>query len=718
MKEAAIPIASGLRVFLCHASQDKRAVRELYERLRIDGFLPWFDKEDLLPGQNWREEIAKAVRASHFVIVCLSRKFNSAGYRQKEVRLALEVADEQPEGKIFLIPAKLEECEVPNGLSRWQWANLFEEDGYQQLQRALATGATAIGIDLLRPSGDASKSSAHHATRTGAVQRLLDLQILEVDDPEITKLLRMPEVLSDLVKRLVTSGGPRLQSMLSGVLSYCLADPSNDLYQQFKVALAGCGAKFQHGSQSPSVRLRGDEEITLLLPVTSQFRYMEIRGHEVTGAATAKLLGIVTSENESDVMQFLNDLYLSKQDRYLLDEGYELDFYWDTSDVREAVLGAAGYYLPSGLFDAKAFSSNAALLRCLLGAGWLGKIRLLPPHMAEFLRFVGSDFGIGTARLPPGGIAQFIRDSGLSHSHYLEMCNLSELSTTEVAKIVHRQAGNAPTLFRVVHCVAHTWETRFVSWVRSGLFELDSCQFDYAREANSTVFQRVRHSLDNIRPKFPVSNFADAMAICMLASQVRDFSKGKSRRVPCFFASSRIYQKALTEAGLEGVLQYNFRGRIMTVLRDEGYYMLRATLNPPAALRSSPQFRGFANSFEELCDLVENLQQSLGRAPFWTATLEGQQLAEAVRSLKLFWFLENIWLPYSGSIELTAAIQEYVETPRRLEQVREFRESIEFEIAKAVDLLKSDLQEYQRSLKAFQSKLETGSHGPPPGLKA
>ena len=62
-----------LRVFLCHSSGDKPAVRKLYQRLKQDGFAPWLDEEDLLPGQDWRHEISVAVRACSAVVVCLSR---------------------------------------------------------------------------------------------------------------------------------------------------------------------------------------------------------------------------------------------------------------------------------------------------------------------------------------------------------------------------------------------------------------------------------------------------------------------------------------------------------------------------------------------------------------------------------------------------------------------------------------------------------------------
>lgn len=88
-----------LKVFLCHSKDDKPKVRELYHRLVADGFDPWFDEEKLMPGQEWDLEIRKAVRESDVVIVCLSKSSTTkAGYVQKEIRFALDVADEQLEG--------------------------------------------------------------------------------------------------------------------------------------------------------------------------------------------------------------------------------------------------------------------------------------------------------------------------------------------------------------------------------------------------------------------------------------------------------------------------------------------------------------------------------------------------------------------------------------------------------------------------------------------
>lgn len=136
-----------LKVFLCHASGDKPAVRALYQRLLRDGVDAWLDKEKLLPGQDWQLEIPKAVRESDVVVICLSNKSTTKeGYVQKEIKFALDFATEKPEGTIFLIPARLEECAVPAQLGLWQWVDLFETDGYERLMRSLRLRADKLGL--------------------------------------------------------------------------------------------------------------------------------------------------------------------------------------------------------------------------------------------------------------------------------------------------------------------------------------------------------------------------------------------------------------------------------------------------------------------------------------------------------------------------------------------------------------------------------------------
>lgn len=144
--EKMIGVVQPLRVFLCHSSRDKLQVRDLYRRLRNDHTEPWLDEENLLAGQDWDFEIRKAVKASHIVVVCLSPSVTRAGYLQKEVGYALDAADEQPEGSIFIIPVKLTECEVPSRLSRWQWIELWRDGAYESLVRSIRARERALGF--------------------------------------------------------------------------------------------------------------------------------------------------------------------------------------------------------------------------------------------------------------------------------------------------------------------------------------------------------------------------------------------------------------------------------------------------------------------------------------------------------------------------------------------------------------------------------------------
>jgi hypothetical protein len=138
-----------LRVFLCHSHADKQIVHDLYHRLLGEGYDPWLDEEKLLPGQDWQHEISQAVRNTDVVIVCLSRgAITKRGFVHNEIKQALDVADEQPEGTIFLIPLMLERCDIPKRLSRWHCVNLSEDKGYEKLVSALKFRASTVDFNV------------------------------------------------------------------------------------------------------------------------------------------------------------------------------------------------------------------------------------------------------------------------------------------------------------------------------------------------------------------------------------------------------------------------------------------------------------------------------------------------------------------------------------------------------------------------------------------
>jgi TIR domain len=139
--------ARRLKVFLCHGSEDKQPVRDLYKQLFNVGMKPWLDEKDLEPGSEWDTAIQDAVRDCQVVLVCLSEtSIGKTGYVQKEIKFALDRADEKPEGTTYIIPVKLEDCPVPKRLQKWQWVNLYDADGIERLLRVLRKLAMTLKL--------------------------------------------------------------------------------------------------------------------------------------------------------------------------------------------------------------------------------------------------------------------------------------------------------------------------------------------------------------------------------------------------------------------------------------------------------------------------------------------------------------------------------------------------------------------------------------------
>jgi formylglycine-generating enzyme required for sulfatase activity len=143
-----MPEPRPLRVFLCHASQDKPAVRNLYSQLKSETWIdPWLDEEKLLPGMDWEVEIFKAIREADIIIVCLSNEsVAKEGYVQKEFKRALNFAEEKPEGTIYVIPLRLDDCKPPLKFQQWQWLDYFQSGANQKLLQSLYLRAGSLKI--------------------------------------------------------------------------------------------------------------------------------------------------------------------------------------------------------------------------------------------------------------------------------------------------------------------------------------------------------------------------------------------------------------------------------------------------------------------------------------------------------------------------------------------------------------------------------------------
>jgi hypothetical protein len=117
---------------------------------------PWLDKKNILPGQNWKIAIKSAINKSrYFVALLSSTSTTKKGYGQKEVKLALEVLDEYPEEDIYIIPVRLDECEISyDKLKDRQYVDLFPDwdDGLERIFQSLGIISQPDSIEI--PSVD------------------------------------------------------------------------------------------------------------------------------------------------------------------------------------------------------------------------------------------------------------------------------------------------------------------------------------------------------------------------------------------------------------------------------------------------------------------------------------------------------------------------------------------------------------------------------------
>lgn len=136
-----------VQLFICYGREDFKQAHGIYEKLMGEGYTPWMDKENIVGGQDWEVEITRAIEGSKFFLACLSKhSVNKEGYVQKELKKGLEILDRQPEGNIYLIPLRLDDCRVPQRFNRISWIDLFEPRGTEELLKAIEVGCRQRGF--------------------------------------------------------------------------------------------------------------------------------------------------------------------------------------------------------------------------------------------------------------------------------------------------------------------------------------------------------------------------------------------------------------------------------------------------------------------------------------------------------------------------------------------------------------------------------------------
>ena len=117
------------RVFIAYVEENVEHALRLADAFEAAGLRPWIDKRKLLPGQDWRRAIERAITRSDFFVPCFSRVAAvKRGQFPYEVRYALRCAERMPLDDLFVIPVRLEDCDVPQRIrATTQYVDLFPD---------------------------------------------------------------------------------------------------------------------------------------------------------------------------------------------------------------------------------------------------------------------------------------------------------------------------------------------------------------------------------------------------------------------------------------------------------------------------------------------------------------------------------------------------------------------------------------------------------------
>jgi len=137
------------RIFISYAHKDLPRVQALYKQLCEAGFEPWMDSQDITGGEDWKRATRKAIKKAPLFVACLSKhSITHRGEVQVEFREALDELRKKLATDIYLIPVRLEECEVPeeHEFRSFHWIDLYKPRGFKKLTQALREGLDRLGL--------------------------------------------------------------------------------------------------------------------------------------------------------------------------------------------------------------------------------------------------------------------------------------------------------------------------------------------------------------------------------------------------------------------------------------------------------------------------------------------------------------------------------------------------------------------------------------------
>ena len=136
-----------MKVFISHSSKDEALATKVVSYLEEEGLDVWYDKREILPGDNWADKIAQGLRESDAMVVLMTPSALDSDFAWRDIEYALS----QKPFKRRLIPVLVGDSEdFPRDRIPWIFDHLQtiqlgengeDEEQLKQIARVLKEAA-------------------------------------------------------------------------------------------------------------------------------------------------------------------------------------------------------------------------------------------------------------------------------------------------------------------------------------------------------------------------------------------------------------------------------------------------------------------------------------------------------------------------------------------------------------------------------------------------
>lgn len=126
------------RVYIMYSHADRDAAVGLVQKLRAEGYNPWFDQDEIAPGQKIHESTQNGLSHSVVALLLISEQLNlDNALINKELNYVLERVKPADASFSPVIPVRLDDADIPAVLAGISWIDLREANAFERLNQSL-----------------------------------------------------------------------------------------------------------------------------------------------------------------------------------------------------------------------------------------------------------------------------------------------------------------------------------------------------------------------------------------------------------------------------------------------------------------------------------------------------------------------------------------------------------------------------------------------------